>query len=178
MMMSTARWQPTKTRICKYNKLGKCARGEDCLYAHDRDEQKQARSHNAIPKTCKFFPKGECKFGRGCTKLHINPEEAPPALPTEDAQKPHPTGPVIPGLGAFNSALVRDTTAAQTHPTEVADLGILFNSGYNGSSSGSNDTGSASTTTPTASPTSRQGRIPWADMQDQSDDDEADLLWN
>ena len=60
---STATDSNFKTELCeRFERTGRCHYGNQCHYAHGKDELKT--------KLCKSWMEGTCKFGNGCRFTH------------------------------------------------------------------------------------------------------------
>lgn len=76
MRMIVARTTPTsfsKTKMCKFNILGKCTRGAECVFAHSADEL-QVLPDLSRTKMCKTLLFTGCCEDKNCTYAHNRKE--------------------------------------------------------------------------------------------------------
>mmetsp|Transcript_74884 Transcript_74884/g.219373 ORF Transcript_74884/g.219373 Transcript_74884/m.219373 type:complete len:608 (-) Transcript_74884:299-2122(-) len=66
-------WQFTKTKLCKFNIIGMCVKGESCPFAHEKDELRPLPDLTCT-KLCKqLIQTGSCE-DRSCTYAHTKDE--------------------------------------------------------------------------------------------------------
>jgi len=144
---------PSKTRICKFQKQGKCTRGEDCVYAHDREEQRGARAANCLPKICKFYGRNLCKYGAACPKRHVEPTEEGTQIVREIFEA---------GTVALEIA-VKVEVAEESQPTILTSLASRDSSAF--------DIDISQMVDDVASCRVKMRLPSWADMKDDSEED-------
>jgi len=75
-----------RTRICKYNKVGKCTKGDKCQWAHDRRTQNAQKLRSGPRKQCKYFKRGDCRNGEDCEFVHGLPEKQTTIIPPTEEE--------------------------------------------------------------------------------------------
>ncbi|KAJ7767418.1 hypothetical protein DFH07DRAFT_327723 [Mycena maculata] len=72
-----ARGGSLKTVPCVFFQQGRCAKGDECHFAHTASNASDIRSNVSASMHCKFFRQGLCTRGENCTFVHDTAAQLP-----------------------------------------------------------------------------------------------------
>jgi hypothetical protein len=120
--------------VCRFFIEGKCNKGEDCPFTHDRPtalqsketpapaEQKQRRMSfpgQPSPISCKYFSSGLCAKGQACPFTHAPKSRSHSDVPSPLETLPKPNPPLVQCKFALSGHCNRGDQCGFFHPKNV-----------------------------------------------------------